>query len=928
MIIPSEFKKILEKNQKLNGIVDYTLSQFGTILRENNLYFFEEYTDHGIQHVESVLESTVRITPAETIDSFLKEDSSSIAIYILGTILHDIGMHLTPAGFYKLISGENDDLRIIEIDLKTWKELWNDYLDEARRFGDNEKKKIFGNKDWIFRVPEIDNKDKLTGEDKKLIGEFIRRHHPRIAHEIGLKGFPVQDGYISFASELDFELRNLSGLLARSHGLNIRSLFYYLENKFQDTWSKPFNIEIIYLMVLLRISDYFQIDVSRTPNIIVKLKSFNSPVSQNEFFKHLDVKYVQPFNKDPETLVIHCEPRNSSIFIKLKELFSDIQMELDTSWAVLGEIYGKDSQEKQPKLAFRRIKANIDNTKEYSKKVNYIPEKIVFNVSNELPKLLIGPLYGNDPTYGVRELLQNAVDSCREREFLEGSKYKGEVKISFYQDEEEYFFKIDDNGLGMNLDIIKNFFLEVGSSLRKSAIWKKNFSNIEGHSKIQRSGKFGIGVLASFLIGNEIQLESRDSNSSKGLSFKTDLNSEQIEITRIDKDSVGTSITIKIKKEILNEFNESSYRFDKWYKQDNPKVTFIDKTDSFSKLGVKNKTPGFSDALSKIWREFKDVKYNKIIWTYDSKFCKGDSFYRKQSQKTGKFIVNGILIPEIKRFGFDEVSLPYISVFDFDGNLPLSLSRNNLDGGNIPFKKQLLIEIHNDIIAKLLCIELSLPTDLSEFESKTFYHPAIGSVDLILSKEGYILRNKFFIDKNSDKTLLHFLPKKKFNKLKDFDLKNAFMHISDPNDIAMSYYQSEANISNYNKGAKLYIDKLMYEKLFDDNYNRYAIGVKRDHKIIKSNENFVELAYKYKDAKEFELKELEENLKECNCIIESKLYDLKDHYREYTDASILKSLLDKYFMDFGVIPYKFSERKSKFSLAFQELEYYIKKYSA
>ena len=74
-------------------------------------------------------------------------------------------------------------------------------------------------------------------------------------------------------------------------------------------------------------------------------------------------------------------------------------------------------------------------------------EKIIFNVSNELPKLLIGPLYGNDPTFGVRELLQNAVDSCREREFLEKSEYHGLVKISIYSKEEKLYFEIKDNGL-------------------------------------------------------------------------------------------------------------------------------------------------------------------------------------------------------------------------------------------------------------------------------------------------------------------------------------------------------------------------------------------------------------------------------------------------------------------------------------------------
>jgi hypothetical protein len=925
MKIPESLNNLTEKDQKLNGIINTTLSQYGEILKENNLYFFEEYTDHGIKHIESVLNSTVNIIPEETLKLFFKDDSKSIPIYILAAVLHDIGMHITPEGFYNLISGENDDLRIEEIDHKTWKELWNDYLDEARRFGDNEKKNIIGNISWSFRIPEIDNKDKLTGEDKKLIGEFIRRHHPRIAHEISLKGFPTKDGYISFASELDYELRNLCGLLARSHGVPIRNLFNYLESKFDDTWTKPYNIEIIYLMTLLRIADYFQIDSDRTPDIIVKLKTFNSPISQIEHFKHLDVKYIQPNNKDPETLSIHCEPRDSYIFIKLKELFKDIQRELDISWAILGEIYGKEPKNKQPKIAFRRIKSSIDNTTDYSKKVNYIPERILFNVSNELPKLLIGPLYGNDPTFGVRELLQNAVDSCREREFLEKSGYKGKVIISILKEKEIYYFQIEDNGLGMNLNIIKNYFLEVGSSLRKSSIWRKNFSNIDGHSKIQRSGKFGIGVLASFLIGDEIYLETRDSNSSQGLSFCTNLNTEQIEITKIDKEFVGTKIRIQVTKDTLDRLKFSNPKFHEWYLQKNPIVQYVDETGSFDDLNVPYQTPGFNDSLPEHWRILEVENYNKIIWTYEPRLCEND-YYTSTGQKSGKFIVNGILIPGVNSFDYRNVSLPFTSIFDFDGKLPLNLSRNTLDG-DIPFKKEFLTAINKDILAKLLTTKVKFPSSIKDFRRQSFTHPAIGNIDYIFSKEGFILKDSFFAKKNSQKTFLHFFPNRDFENLEQLDWKDAFIYFSQKDDLAMSSYQYDANLNNYDTGAKLYLNKTMYDKLFDNNYNRYPIGVRRAHTTPNSSNNHIEVSYKYNNSSSFQLKELEKNLINCNCIIETRLIEMK-HQRYLDENKIFETLLKKYFNENTLIPYDIKKRKEKFKLAFEELDYYIKKYNA
>lgn len=922
MNIPLPFNNIIEKNQKLNGIVNYTLSQYDTILRENNLYFFEEYTDHGIKHIESVLNSTISIIPTETFDNILKNDSTSISVYTLASILHDIGMHITPEGFYSLISGEFDDLRIKEIDQKTWKELWNDYLDEARRFGDIEKKNILGNPSWNFKIPEIENKDKLTGEDKKLIGEFIRRNHPRIAHEIALRGFPIKDGYIAFASELDYDIRNLCGLVARSHGINIRSLFDYLSSKFQDTWTKPYNIEIIYLMVLLRIADYFQIDSSRTPEISVKLKSFNSPISLIEHYKHLDIKYVQPYNKDPETLVLQCEPRNSFIFIKLQDLFKDIQRELDTSWAILGEVYGKEPKEKQPEILYRRLKSNLDNVNEYSQKVNYIPEKIIFNVSNELPKLLIGPLYGNDPTFGVRELLQNAVDSCREREFLEKSEYHGLIKISIYSKEEKFYFEIKDNGLGMNLNIIKNYFLEVGSSLRKSSLWKKNFSDKDGQSKIQRSGKFGIGVLASFLIGNELVLETKDSNSGHGLSFSTDLNAEQIEITKIQKESVGTTITIPIKKEILESLKKSNYSFDEWYLQNNPKVEYIDKTDTFRNLGEIEKTPGFSDELNKDWREIKIENFNRVIWSY------------KTEQKG--LIANGIIIPEVKTFINEEwnysggwkrdINFPLISVFDFNGNLPLNLSRNSLDG-LLPFKDLIIKDIYKDFIAKLLTFEIKPLSNIEDFKDKSFNHDSIGSVKLIFSKEGFIIRDRFFSKQIPNRTLLTIFPNSSFVNFSNFDTKDSFIYVKEKDDLAMSSFQYQANIKDFNGGAKLFLDNSMYKKLFNNSYNRYPIGVRREHEVINSNDNQIEISYKYTSQSKFSLNDLSNNLTNCNCIFESNLKAINNSIN-FDSHKILYNLFKRYFDNSPIIPYSIKDRKEKFKLAFKELNYFINKYTA
>lgn len=926
MEIPYSFKEILSKDKRIDGIVTYTISQYSQILEENNLYFFEEYTDHGIKHINSVLKSSEFIMDRETLKSLLNNSSTSIGVYILSVILHDIGMHITPEGLFSLICGKNDHVRIIELDEKTWKELWDDFLDEARRYGDREKINIIGNVSWEFRIPDIEHKDKLNGEDKKLIGEFIRKYHPRIAHEISINGFPTLTNNIPFASDLEIEIRNICGLLARSHGTEIRSLFDYLENNFQDTWIKPYNIELLFLMVVIRISDYFQIDSSRTPAILVKLKSFNSPISEYEHFKHLDVKYVQPYMKDPETLVFHCEPRNSKVFIKLQELFFDIQKELDKSWAILGEIYGKEFGKNQPKIVYRRVKSNIDNKIEFAKKINYIPEKISFNVSNELPKLLIGPLYGNDPTYGIRELIQNAVDSCREREFLEGIDYKGVINVSFYKEGVQLYFKIDDNGLGMSLNVVKNYFLEVGSSLRKSSSWKKEFVDENGNSKIQRSGKFGIGVLAAFLIGDKIILKTKNSSSKFGISLETNLNSEQIEVLKIQKESVGTTIIVPISDEIFKQLEKGIQKFDKWYTHSSPQVIYFDETGVMKNLGYQKYAPGYNDLLPNDWNDLKNEKFNKIIWTYNKDFYK--------NKDNVKLTCNGIVIPKVlsnKAYDYENgyyrthIELPYISIFDFNGNLPLNLSRNNIDG-ELVFKDQLIVEIYKDLIGKLLLHPINqsvLTNNFSKNELLNFNHPSTDNIDILFSKKGFILRSNYFKEKNKNASLIQISPKEIDNIL--FDIKDSFIDIREKEDISMSSYQYQMNLNSLQSGGKLFFESSMHKKLFDNAYNRYPVGVRRNAKLINESEGFVEINYNY-EAGNFELKELVSSLKMCNYILETNTSEIMPTREINTSEKILTEQLDILLEGNPFIPYDINERKIMFAKAFDVLKNYQEKY--
>jgi len=61
-------------------------------------------------------------------------------------------------------------------------------------------------------------------------------------------------------------------------------------------------------------------------------------------------------------------------------------------------------------------------------------------------------------------------------------------------------------GIGMTVDTVINYFLKAGASLRRSELWRETYEDAEGKSRVLRSGRFGVGVLAAYLLGDEISV--------------------------------------------------------------------------------------------------------------------------------------------------------------------------------------------------------------------------------------------------------------------------------------------------------------------------------------------------------------------------------------------------------------------------------------
>lgn len=782
--IPNMMEKILKKDSSIHSFTLASVSNLKPWLDANTTVFFPEYTDHSFIHLNEVLATAESIITDESWDAITPEDVSAMIISVL---LHDCAMHITEDGFYSLIRDTYSPIKSQYVSEEPkWSVMWSDYIAEAKRFNSDKLKSIFNDTKPVNDIPE--DKIELSTRDKLLIGEFVRRHHARIAHEIVFNGVPGTDGKtLKLSDEPKRHFLDLCGFIAKSHNMSLRQAV--------DKIPRPkrrihLNTHVPFLMSVLRISDYIQVQATRAPSQLLNIKSLISPISKGEWKKHDAILEISHADEDPEALFIDAEPQNALIFEDLRWLFGDIQRELDEVWAVLGEVYGRYNEMSNLGVNIRRLRSSLDDINTYieDKKPDFIPKVLKFRTADsEMMELLIAPLYGSKPEIGIRELVQNSVDACLERDDIiekqnitveKSEDYDVCVSVIEYEDYGEVV--IEDYGVGMTLDIVENYFLNIGASFRNSDRWKKTHET-EGSSDIHRTGRFGIGLLAAYLLGDELEVETRHISclENGGLKFQCSRGSKSVTVSNISC-HIGTKVSIKTSNSIIKYLNSKPHIWD-WYCLATPKVkrTIIKVDtleDSSSKFLNQNITVPqcLSDLNKTSWNRISTDVFSDLLWSH-TKYKLSEN-NRNSPQTSPALICNGIIVSSmygssstsIVNFSWSKDSIiepltPTIVVYDQNGELPLNIQRNALTNNNPIFINDLSRDIVNKAVTDFF--SLAKPKDFNSFGNmydlvakaeKLSWKSASGYNYLecfIFSKLGIIILNKLMLQKSKLESL-------------------------------------------------------------------------------------------------------------------------------------------------------------------------------
>ncbi len=445
--------------------------------------FFSEYTLHDKTHFLRVTE-LMALVLGKTLQ---KLNEIEIGLLILSAFYHDQGMFIDEDEYKSLEKNESFIL---------FRDNW--ILDHPN-YSDI---KLQVETSFISKEEKERLSNLICELDTALLTDFLRESHGQRSHDYILSKFK-DERIMSFGSS------NISHYLAKICLSHVKSVEWISKsNGFNyDENIGTYEVNTIFLSVVLRLADILDFDSDRTPDVLFKSIHFTSPVSIMEWQKHRNVK----------GWVIKKELIRFSMFFdhpvyeKTAHIFFDwIDQELKDCHLLIKHF---PTNVKEYKID---IADKVDRSRIGPKDGAYLYHDLEFTLSrDEIVKLLMTEnLYKNKSLF-IRELLQNSLDALRLRKAVylkDGFNWDdGEIKFRHYIDSSgQIVVECQDNGSGMDEAIISKFLGKVGRSFYRSPEFERQRNQLkEKGVDFEPCSQFGIGFMSCFMVGDRIQIFTR-----------------------------------------------------------------------------------------------------------------------------------------------------------------------------------------------------------------------------------------------------------------------------------------------------------------------------------------------------------------------------------------------------------------------------------
>ncbi|OES45845.1 HD domain-containing protein [Domibacillus iocasae] len=608
---PALFRYLEKKNSEFVGTVKMIASR-----AEQHLSMipniFPGYTLHDINHSIRIIDYMYKL-----IDDVEKLTDLEITVLICSALLHDTGMYCS-----------TDEIQEIKKNNYSYSEINFEALLQRHQ-----------------------------GDEDAALQHFIRENHARRSAVL-VKSLFNDQLFIPSQSTTNFV--ESVALICESHNESVEWVTRNLP-KYEEKGRYSFNPQ--YCALLLRLGDILDFDSQRTPAELYRIISPKG-FSKEEWEKHfiIDNRDKIKFNDERTQKKIYLMGSCADVGIhrKVLDYIHWINKEINSANIItdtfdnkyrLNLKYPVENNIRSNGFSFSDLQLNI----EYS----------------AVSKLLIGENLYNNKKHGLRELIQNSIDACNMRKSLDDTtrkfgedEYKPVIKI--IMDEDENMVTVEDNGVGMSIDTIRNYFLRIGKSYYSSDDYLLKGLN---YTPI---GNFGIGFLACFMLSDNVEVETRYFKNKEKYKILLTKDSEFVCLDENENVSFnGTKISLDYKSfmEIFNNsFSELCNFIKEYFVTNNTRLEIIDRKreqrETIENVFLKsseNNHLNISDYLQHT-EGFIEVENNSLVIQDDMNSLFGDKCMYFDGENiyqinTAEIDMDKIYNPVLNKISYLEVSL-------------------------------------------------------------------------------------------------------------------------------------------------------------------------------------------------------------------------------------------------------------------------------
>ncbi len=561
-LIPRRLYDVLKKNALYESIVIETILKRKELDYTSCIFdYCNSYRDKRTKEYLSIIDMLI------SDNSISKVSSLDVAVMILSVLYSDLSIGISLDLFRYLITNE-------------YKDKWAEYISNLKKLKIEDISMTFAAPVELVRLDELYNGD--FDDDyiienplcRRIICDFIKMNYYDISCLIATHNTYMNlysgDSSMPWKCSNNTEnaiykdmLRSLVGMVLKCEGYDeYEQIDYQLNhsNIYGMNVAYANDCAIYYIIYLLKLTSFFYINFESCPEYYwIKNTIMECDGIQNSDY---DMKIELGYDcSDVYRLYHNTDERRIRIMISnisdshnyhcLKMWKETIQSEINKETNILLTIY-KNSHD----LSISFFELCILNDQDY----NFSLEPITMKTDSSIFPLLIHKIYDDDVWSGVREILQNSIDACRKRK-LEDPNYE-EPQIVISLDTSSGKLSVSDNGVGMQENVIRKYFLSIGKSYYDSAEWRQQYTDNDGDDLIPHIGCYGIGKLAYFMLSDEYLVRTCYYSDDCGWEFKVIKNdillSKSIELKKYNGNyssgalEKGTTVSMNLKKRVLH----------------------------------------------------------------------------------------------------------------------------------------------------------------------------------------------------------------------------------------------------------------------------------------------------------------------------------------------------------------------------------------